>query len=209
MGALVRDLLPPEVVAVRQAAAQADATLAEASPERLRDLVHLHTARALGLETREVPLDRPLREAGLDSLMALELRNALARATRLNLPATLAFDHPTVCAMAAFLEQRLPGPSVREADGAESCEPETGPARPSAGSPQAPAAGPGRSEGPPAPQGTAARIPGPAKAACPAEPIAVIGLGCRYPGGVQDPASFWRLLVEGLDAINAWLTDLE
>jgi len=202
VGALVRDLLPPEVVAVRQAAAQADASLAGASPERLRDLVHRHTARALGLETREVPLDRPLREAGLDSLMALELRNALAQATRLNLPVTLAFDYPTVYAMAAFLEQRFPGPSLREADGSESCQPETRPARPPAEPPQAPAAVPGRPGAPSAPQETAARIPGPAKAACPSEPIAVIGLGCRYPGGVQDPASFWRLLAEGLDAIT-------
>ncbi|WP_207567956.1 hypothetical protein, partial [Mycolicibacter terrae] len=25
------------------------------------------------------------------------------------------------------------------------------------------------------------------------EPIAVVGLGCRLPGGVDDPAGFWRL----------------
>ena len=31
-------------------------------------------------------------------------------------------------------------------------------------------------------------------------PIAVIGLGCRAPGGVVDGASFWRLLEEGRDA---------
>jgi microcystin synthetase protein McyG len=34
-----------------------------------------------------------------------------------------------------------------------------------------------------------------------AEPIAVIGLGCRFPGGANDPDSFWRLLIEGRDAI--------
>ena len=34
------------------------------------------------------------------------------------------------------------------------------------------------------------------------EPIAVIGLGCRYPGGVHDPESFWRLLREQRDAIG-------
>ena len=32
------------------------------------------------------------------------------------------------------------------------------------------------------------------------EPIAVIGLGCRTPGGVRDPDGFWRLLQGGVDA---------
>src|SRR5262245_66514926 len=35
----------------------------------------------------------------------------------------------------------------------------------------------------------------------PDEAIAVIGMGCRFPGGVKDPASFWQLLREGVDAI--------
>ena len=35
------------------------------------------------------------------------------------------------------------------------------------------------------------------------EPIAIIGLGCRAPGGVDDAASFWRLLEERRDAISA------
>ncbi|MBV2156584.1 type I polyketide synthase [Kitasatospora sp. SUK 42] len=33
-----------------------------------------------------------------------------------------------------------------------------------------------------------------------AEPVAVIGLGCRMPGGVSDPEGFWRLLRDGVDA---------
>jgi amino acid adenylation domain-containing protein/non-ribosomal peptide synthase protein (TIGR01720 family) len=33
------------------------------------------------------------------------------------------------------------------------------------------------------------------------EPIAVLGLGGRLPGGVEDPAAFWRRLVDGDDAI--------
>ena len=31
--------------------------------------------------------------------------------------------------------------------------------------------------------------------------IAVIGIGCRFPGGVDSPDSYWKLLVEGIDAI--------
>src|SRR5689334_4705332 len=34
-----------------------------------------------------------------------------------------------------------------------------------------------------------------------AEPIAIIGLGCRFPGGVADPESYWQLLRHGVDAI--------
>src|SRR3954451_10274381 len=34
------------------------------------------------------------------------------------------------------------------------------------------------------------------------EPIAVIGLGCRYPGGIHDADSFWELLRTGRDAIR-------
>lgn len=34
------------------------------------------------------------------------------------------------------------------------------------------------------------------------EPIAIIGIGCRLPGGVDSPESFWRLLANGVDAIR-------
>ncbi|WP_414520853.1 type I polyketide synthase [Umezakia ovalisporum] len=34
------------------------------------------------------------------------------------------------------------------------------------------------------------------------EPIAIIGLGCRFPGNANDPSSFWRLLHEGIDAVR-------
>src|SRR5215217_2696152 len=35
-----------------------------------------------------------------------------------------------------------------------------------------------------------------------AEPIAIIGIGCRFPGGANDPAQFWALLKDGVDAIT-------
>lgn len=34
------------------------------------------------------------------------------------------------------------------------------------------------------------------------EPIAIIGIGCRFPGGVNSPESFWNLLRDGTDAIG-------
>ena len=33
-----------------------------------------------------------------------------------------------------------------------------------------------------------------------AEPIAVIGMGCRFPGGAANPAAYWELLRNGVDA---------
>jgi phthiocerol/phenolphthiocerol synthesis type-I polyketide synthase D len=34
------------------------------------------------------------------------------------------------------------------------------------------------------------------------EPVAVVGIGCRFPGDVVGPEGFWRLLVNGEDAIS-------
>ncbi|MEV6280265.1 SDR family NAD(P)-dependent oxidoreductase [Nocardia sp. NPDC051832] len=39
------------------------------------------------------------------------------------------------------------------------------------------------------------------------EQVAIVGMGCRFPGGVGSPDDLWRLVVEGRDAVSAWPSD--
>lgn len=77
-----------------------------------RLLAHLteRCSHTLGLESG-TPIDpqRPLKELGLDSLMAVELRNALATDLGRPLPATLLFDFPTLDALGAYLSVKVLG----------------------------------------------------------------------------------------------------
>ncbi|WP_425426975.1 type I polyketide synthase [Streptomyces sulphureus] len=131
----------------------------------LRELVRAEVAAAIGQsDPTRVDLDRPLHELGFDSLMSVRLRDRLAAATGVRLPATLAFDHPTSTALTHHLESLLAQAPDEERRAAAA----------------------------------------PASAA---EPVAIVGMACRYPGGVATPEDLWRLVAEGRDAVTGFPTD--
>ncbi|MFE7558760.1 type I polyketide synthase [Kitasatospora sp. NPDC057500] len=89
---------------------------------RLADLPPAEARRTVLAEVREqaaivlghgsadaVASDRSFQELGFDSLTAMELRNRLAAATGVTLPAALVFDYPDAERLADFLLRRLVG----------------------------------------------------------------------------------------------------
>ncbi len=112
-------------------------------------------------------------DLGMDSLMAVELRNRLNRALagEYTTSNTVVFDYPTVAALAAFLAAEL--------------EPVLG-----SGAAAAPAAAP-------APRQRRAQAP----AKTEEDAIAIVGMACRFPGA-PDLEAFWRLLAAGEDAVT-------
>jgi acyl transferase domain-containing protein/NADPH:quinone reductase-like Zn-dependent oxidoreductase len=80
--------------------------------EILTEFVRDRIARGLGLGPDQ-PIDpkRPLSELGLDSLLAIELRNSLSTALELDriLPATLLFDYPSIEALTGYFARQVLG----------------------------------------------------------------------------------------------------
>ncbi|WP_428846381.1 type I polyketide synthase [Kitasatospora hibisci] len=175
----------PEARAVLASSAEAEAntpglgselrrSLADLSEaEQLRVLVDLVTTHAVAVLGRRDPEairpERAFKELGFESLTAVELRNRLAAATGLRLPATLVFDYPTPAAIAAQLRRE-----VLELGAAEEAVP----------------AGPTGSAG-----------------AADDEAIAIVGMACRFPGGVTTPEALWQLLVTDGDVVSGLPTD--
>ena len=111
---LMAELMPAE--APRPMAAAPSAEPAEERSVRdapvavrdalLRERLRALAARVLGLDSpATLDPDRPLQELGLDSLMAVELRNVMKAALGLDKApsATVVFDYPTVNALAEYV----------------------------------------------------------------------------------------------------------
>ncbi|MGQ5668650.1 type I polyketide synthase, partial [Streptomyces sp. ECR2.10] len=99
----------------------------ERRAELVTELVLREVATVLGMsEAGSVAPDQVLKDLGLDSLMAVELRRRLSAESGLSLPATMAFDYPTPSHIARLILSRMDLASAGPADGAAA-----------AGSPQA------------------------------------------------------------------------
>ncbi|MER5398235.1 SDR family NAD(P)-dependent oxidoreductase [Streptomyces sp. NPDC002599] len=174
--ALWRSLLPAPRTGQDGGVGLADrlARLPEADrAARVLALVREEASRALGLPAAEsVRPDQPLRELGMDSVTAVELRNRIGTRIGARLPATLLFDHPTAARLSAHLLS-----TALATDGRTTRRGTLDPR-----SPVAPAA-------------TAD------------EPLALVSMACRLPGGVSDPEGLWRLVAEGRDAVGPFPAD--
>ncbi|MCB8984311.1 MAG: type I polyketide synthase [Ardenticatenaceae bacterium] len=114
---LFAELVQAQETAVASSASITNQTLAEKladAPASKRPgllLAHIRDVvrRVLGFDASQIiPDQQPLGDMGMDSLMAVELRNALSDVVAAPLPATLMFDYPTVTALADYLKQYLP-----------------------------------------------------------------------------------------------------
>ncbi|NEQ99914.1 MAG: LLM class flavin-dependent oxidoreductase [Cyanothece sp. SIO2G6] len=83
---------------------------------RLTDYIQTQVADIMGLAAlSELDYQRGLFELGMDSLMALELKNRLETALGQPIPAVAAFEHPTVTALATYLATDILGWSMTAA----------------------------------------------------------------------------------------------
>ncbi|WP_324788423.1 SDR family NAD(P)-dependent oxidoreductase [Streptomyces sp. H51] len=147
-----------------------------ASARRLRATLRELVSEATGVPEAQLDDARPLVEYGLTSRAAVGLAGRLEQILHSALPATLVWENPTV----EGLVRRLSTVQRSAAEGTR------GPER------QGSVAGTADTE--------ADDDLGDASfASC---PIAVIGVGCRLPGGVHGPEAFWKSLMSAGDLVR-------
>ncbi|MFA7759104.1 beta-ketoacyl synthase N-terminal-like domain-containing protein [Streptomyces sp. NRRL B-2790] len=182
--------------------------------DRLRRRLIERIAEACYLDEEDIDPSRPLQEFGLSSRDAVELSGELEELLGRPLPTTLLWDHPSIDRLVDALT--VPdGPAGAEPvgragaetvgrAGAETVGPADGePVGRAGAEPVGRVGAPAdvqvhvQDETSAAPAPSGGPVPGVSQ-----EPIAVVGLGCRLPGGVHGPEQFWRLLTEGQDAVT-------
>ncbi len=73
----------------------------------LEDAVSAELALVVRIDAARVDRHRPFKAMGVDSLMALELRNRLESQTGLQLSATIVWNYPTVAVLSEYLAGRM------------------------------------------------------------------------------------------------------
>ncbi|MFJ9214472.1 SDR family NAD(P)-dependent oxidoreductase, partial [Streptomyces sp. NPDC102264] len=87
-------------------------------PELVTEMVLREVVTVLGVsDAGALPPQQVLKELGLDSLMAVELRRRLSAESGVPLPATLAFDYPTPGHIARLILSRMDLPADRPTTG--------------------------------------------------------------------------------------------
>ncbi len=212
---LLEDLLVDESGGEADAAAAAEDLMSQlraAPASEFGDLLASFLQRELQAVLRLPTEPSPAAEfsdLGMDSLMAVELRNRLNRAFAGEYVAsnTVVFDYPDVTSLAHYLAGELE--DVSEATAQPDPIPESGPEQ--AADPE-PRPEPLRAVEPErAAEPEAERTPTTAErprwsARRTGDEIAVVGMACRFPGAPDLP-SFWHLLETGTDAVTDGRSD--
>ena len=129
----------------------------------------------------------PLRQLGLTSLMATELALELERILEYPCSATVAFNYPTI----EKLTDHLLSEGI--ADSPATSDAVSGPETAADSAAEMPLGMRSVPDSAPASQSDRVEL---------AEPIAIIGLACRFPGGAVNAEGYWRILRGGVDVIT-------
>jgi acyl transferase domain-containing protein/NADPH:quinone reductase-like Zn-dependent oxidoreductase/acyl carrier protein len=149
-------------------------------------------------EPRRLAPDQPLLALGIDSLRAVDFKIVLEAQLACSLRSSLLFDHPTLEALTHYLAVEVfhlvPAGEPR-AHGGGAVGGHAGAAPAIEALDQMP-----EDQLLAVLRASSARLDALERAR--SEPIAVVGIGCRFPAGVTDAEALWRLQRDGIDAIT-------